>query len=92
MKQNQSKSNYYHLAKLITKIDEIKLIENITVEKRHDLITRWLTGCGRRDSDNDVVELLIDELSNDVGRRSIDVFLLSRSWSPSNEKWISRHI
>jgi hypothetical protein len=37
-------NSYYHLAKLITRIDEKKFIENITVDQRHDLITRRLAG------------------------------------------------
>lgn len=77
---------YYHFAKLITRIDETKFIENTTVDQRHDLITRRLAGRGWRDSDD--VELLMTELSNDIERRSIDAFLVSMSSVPVNEKWI----
>ncbi len=80
-------NSYYHLAKLITRIDEKKFIENITVDQRHDLITRRLAGWGWRDSD-DVELLLMTELSNNFGRRSIDAFSVSNSWVPANEKWI----
>ncbi len=65
----------YHLAKLITRMDEVKFIENITVDQRHDLTTRRLAG-GR---DSDDAELLMVDFSNDVGRRSIEAFLLSKS-------------
>ena len=72
----------YHLAKLMTRIDEIKFIENITVDQRHDLITRRLAGgWDWRDSVDDDNELLIFEFSNDVGRRSFETF-----WSSANKK------
>jgi hypothetical protein len=56
-------------------MDEVKFIENITVDQRHDLTTRRLAG-GR---DSDDAELLMVDFSNDVGRRSIEAFLLSKS-------------
>jgi hypothetical protein len=46
-----------------------------------------LAGWGWRDSD-DVELLLMTELSNNFGRRSIDAFSVSNSWVPANEKWI----
>jgi hypothetical protein len=72
----------YHLAKLITRIDEVKLIENITVDQRHDLIARRLAGgWGWRDSVDDDNELLIFEFSNDVEKWSIET-----SWVSANKK------
>jgi len=42
----------YHLAILITRIDEIKFSEKIVVDQKHDLTTRRLGTCG---SDNSSV-------------------------------------
>lgn len=66
-------------------MDEIKFIENITVDQRHDLTTRRLGGCCEEESIDGVVdndddaEVVINFSSNDVAGRSIGKFSLSNS-------------
>ncbi len=77
---DDKKINLYHLAKLITRIDETKLIENITVDQRHDLTTRLFAGGCWEDPFDDIVALLINKLADDVEWISIGIFVLSDSW------------
>jgi hypothetical protein len=70
------KNSFYHLAKLITKIDETKLIENIKVAQGHDRTTRWLAGSGIRDSVDDDAEPVMSKLID------VSLSVLPTSWSP----------
>ena len=64
--------HFYHLAKLITRMDETKLIENITVDQRHDFTTRLFAG-------GELCEDVDDVDDDEDARRSIVVDVSSNS-------------
>ncbi len=77
-KVNQiKKRKFYHLAKLITRIDETKFMENIVVDQKHDL-TRLLPGGWEDSFDNDILELVINELTDD--EILIGTSVLTNAW------------
>ena len=79
----------YHLAKLITRIEETKLMENIVVDQKQDVTTCWL-GSADESSDDDAIvnnesRAWSDESTSLLGYSddsSVDISSISSFWSP----------